>query len=341
MRGGMLMQRNHWRFLVMRQAPGLSLRPTPSAAARTLRGREGRPPNDAIWHGELPKCKILDKNTVNCELPMALPLISSSFASARHNVWRGDELGVADMQVVGTGHAALDAELPGGGWPVGAMTELLQVRPEAHVWQLLLPALAQAVAQGTGPVALVGAPFEPFGPALAAHGLPVEALMWIRSDAAPARLWACEQALRCADVAAVLAWLPQARAGELRRLQLAAAQHEALLFVFRPDHAALSASPARLRLQLEVCKEAGKAEKAGQMNVRILKRRGPPLSAPVQLPARSQRMSMLLAASQLRRKARRQEEGSAPPPALASATVVRIDAWKGGGRAMDRIAVGA
>ncbi|MES2534040.1 MAG: translesion DNA synthesis-associated protein ImuA [Pseudomonadota bacterium] len=273
---------------------------------------------------------------------MALPLISSSFVSAQHNVWRGDELGVADMQVMGTGHAALDAELPGGGWPVGAMTELLQSRPEAHVWQLLLPALAQAVAQGTGPVALIGAPFEPFGPALAAHGLPVEALMWIRSDAAPARLWACEQALRCADVAAVLAWLPQARAGELRRLQLAAAQHEALLFVFRPEHVALSASPARLRLQLEACKDA---ESAGQMDVRILKRRGPPLAAPVQLPARSQRMSMLLAASQLRRKARRQEEGSAPPPALASATVVRIDAWKGGARAianaMDRVAVGA
>src|SRR5687768_5371524 len=117
---------------------------------------------------------------------MGLPSVSSSlasFASARHNVWRGDELGMADLPVIGTGHAALDAELPGGGWPVGAMTELLQDRPEAHVWQLLLPALARSVTTRGGPVVLVGAPHEPFGPALAAGGLPIEALMWVRSDA--------------------------------------------------------------------------------------------------------------------------------------------------------------
>jgi hypothetical protein len=74
-------------------------------------------------------------------------------------------------------------------------------------------------------------------------------------------LWACEQALRCADIAAVLAWLPQARVGDLRRLQLAAAQHEGLLFVFRPESVAQSASPARLRLQV-MSAEAGQVESA-------------------------------------------------------------------------------
>jgi protein ImuB len=118
---------------------------------------------------------------------MGQPSLSSSsssfsFASARHKVWRGDELGAADTQVEATGHPALDAELPGGGWPVGAMTELLQDRPEAHVWPLLLPALARAVAMRGGPVVLIGAPHEPFGPALAAGGLPPEALLWVRSD---------------------------------------------------------------------------------------------------------------------------------------------------------------
>jgi protein ImuA len=229
-------------------------------------------------------------------------------------------LGLADAQVIGTGHGALDAQLPGGGWPVGAMTELLQSAPEAHAWQLLLPALAQAVQGGRGPVALIGAPHEPFGPALAADGLPLESLLWIRSDAAAARLWACEQALRCADMSAVLAWLPQARVGELRRLQLAAAQHESLLFVFRPAAMAASTSPARLRLQLAAC-----AEDSAQIDVHILKRRGPPLAAPIQLPARSERMAALLAASQLRRKLRRQEEGTAQLPTSEGATVVRLE----------------
>ena len=235
---------------------------------------------------------------------------------------RGDELGLADTQVVGTGHAALDAQLPGGGWPVGAMTELLQSAPKTHSWQLLLPALARAVQGGGGPVALIGAPHEPFGPSLAAGGLPIESLLWIRSEAPAARLWACEQALRCADVAAVLAWLPQARVGELRRLQLAAAQHESLLFVFRPESAAASTSPARLRLQLSAC-EADRAQ----------------LASPIRLPARSGRMTALLAASQLRRKLLRQQEGV--PQELPGATVVRLDFPQRTGHALDRIAMAA
>jgi len=168
----------------------------------------------------------------------------------------------------------------------------------------------------------------------ASHGLPVESLLWIRSEAASARLWACEQALRCADVAAVLAWLPQARMGDLRRLQLAAAQHESLLFVLRPAASASSTSPARLRLQVALCEED-----RSRLDVHILKRRGPPLASPIQLPACSERMAALLAASQLRRKLRRQQQGV--PQAIGTATVVRIDLHQGIRHALDRVALAA
>jgi len=184
----------------------------------------------------------------------------------------------------------------------------------------------------------VGAPYEPFMPALAAGGVGPEALLWVRSEAPAARLWACEQALRCADVAAVLAWLPRARVGELRRLQLAAAQHASLLFVFRPDTVAQSASPARLRLRVEL--EAGEGD-ATALAVHILKRRGPPLAAPVSVPARSERMVALLAASQLRRKLRQSQMGG--PQKAAPATVVRIAqpalSLVEAGHALDRIAL--
>lgn len=264
---------------------------------------------------------------------MSLPSLDTFSSSARHRLWRADELGLADVRAIGTGHAALDAQLPGGGWPVGALTELLQSAPEAHVWQLLLPALAGAVQGGARRVVLVGAPREPFGPALAAQGLPPEALLWVRGEGAQhlSRLWAAEQALRCADVAAVLAWLPQVRVGELRRLQLAAAQHASLLFVLRPEASAGSTSPARLRLHLARC-EADDA----QIDVHILKRRGPPLSAPIQLPARHARMTALLAAGQLRRKLRRQQDG-APPASEGGATVLRLDPRTR--HALDRTAV--
>ncbi|MBO9651176.1 MAG: translesion DNA synthesis-associated protein ImuA [Variovorax sp.] len=265
---------------------------------------------------------------------MGLPFLDSFSAAARHGVWHADELGSADAQVIGTGHAALDAELPGGGWPVGAMTELLQTAPQDPIWSLLLPGLVQAVQARGGPVVLIGAPCEPFGASLAAHGLAPESLMWVRSDASAARLWACEQALRCADVSAVLAWLPQARVGELRRLQLAAAQHDMLLFVCRPETVAQSASPARLRLHI-----VRSTADAGQVELHILKRRGPPLTTPVMAPARSERMSALLAAARVRRKLRLRQ-GATVPEAAGSATVVRIDAWKKEEHhALDRLAV--
>jgi len=238
------------------------------------------------------------------------------------DLWRGDELGGADAPARATGHEALDAQLPGGGWPVGALTELLQPAPDAPVWPLLLPALAAAAAERQAPVALIGPPHEPFGPALAGAGLPVGALLWVRAEAAAERLWACEQALRCAGVAAVLAWLPQARMAELRRLQLAAARHEALLFVMRPEAMARGASPARLRLRV-----APSAQAPGQLDVRVLKRRGPPLAEPLALPARSAHMAALLEAARQRRLGRMGAPAAAPAPAAAGggATVLRLD----------------
>lgn len=228
-------------------------------------------------------------------------------------VWRGDELGEAGAATCPTGHSALDAELPGGGWPLGAMTEILQPGAEAPLWSMLLPALARAAVERGQPVVLIGPPHEPYGPALAGGGLSMDSLLWVRADAAPARLWACEQALRCAEVAAVLAWLPQARLGELRRLQLAAARHGALLFVCRPDAAAPTASPARLRLRLQ-------SRPDGQLDVHLIKRRGPPLARPLPMPGRGSRLTGLLDAARPPRPA-----VPAVPGQGGGATVVRLD----------------
>jgi protein ImuA len=214
------------------------------------------------------------RNTMQSAADIAVP-----------HVWRVTDL-AREETVLSSGHAALDAQLPGGGWPLGSLVELLQERPEAHAWQLLLPALASRVGEKEGPVVLVGPPFHPFGPALAAQGLPADRLLWIRADRAAARLWSCEQSLRCADVAAVLAWLPQVRTPELRRLHLAARQHGKLLFVFRGQEARLHASPAPLRLLLQGSE---------QMQVRIVKRRGPPMDQPLLLPALPARLQALLA----------------------------------------------
>ena len=227
-------------------------------------------------------------------------------------VWRADELARNVGSTRPTGHAALDAVLPGGGWPVGALVEVLQSQAGQGEWRLLAPALAAGAEPGRpgGALVLVNPPHRPFVPALAAQGLDAARLLVLHGpllarDAA-ARVWACEQALRGAGVAAVLAWLPQVRPEQLRRLQMAAQNFQQQLFVMRPLAAQHEASPAVLRLALEA------GEDADALSVRLLKRRGPPLDTPLMLPARPERLQALLAAS--RQQATRRRQGSAATP---------------------------
>lgn len=205
----------------------------------------------------------------------------------RADVWRADALAAPRAQTLPSGDAALDAQLPGGGWPVGALTELLQAPGIHNEWRLLLPALARS---GSGPVVLVAPPHLPFAPALQAQGLQAQRLLWLGAADGQdtAALWLSEQALRCAAVDAVLAWLPQVRPEQLRRLQWAAAEHHKLLFVLRPTAAQAQASPAVLRLLLDF-------DDGGALSVHILKRRGPPLADPLHLAARPAALLRLLA----------------------------------------------
>ena len=208
-------------------------------------------------------------------------------------VWQGAVLARAQGGTVPSGHAPLDAELPDGGWPLGALIELLPATPDTPVWPLLLPALAACQRSGDGVLALVQPPCPPFMPALAAAGVRATSVLWLAAEAPASRLWAAEQALHCADVTALLAWLPQARASDLRRLHLAAAQRgDILCFVQRPAAQAHAASPAPLRLRLETARGAAPAPLA----VDIVKRRGPPLARPLRLPSQPLVLRALLAA---------------------------------------------
>ena len=237
------------------------------------------------------------------------------------DVWRAHALALAPQRTVATGEALLDLHLPGGGWPVGALTELLQAPGVHNEWRLLAPALARC---GTGPVVLVAPPHLPFVPALAAQGLAARRLLWFKlpptstpaarggssgkgrtPSASATPLWATEQALRCAPVDAVLAWLPQARTEQLRRLHLAAAEHHQLLFVMRSDQARQDASPAVLRMQL--CSDAD-----GGLCLELLKRRGPPLDHALHLAARPPALRQLLAVADMAQAAVVAQ--AAPPP---------------------------
>lgn len=192
-------------------------------------------------------------------------------------VWRGDAMGRVASTVISSGHALLDAELPGGGWPCQAMTEVLLAQTAQAEWRLLSPALAQVVRQG-GSVLLIGPPHVPHLPGLLREGLRDDRLIRVDAQTPAERLWATEQALKAGCVSAILSWLPQVRPEQIRRLHACAAQHPGPLFVFRPARAQAdsSAAPLRVLLGLGPCPHP--------LQVQIVKRRGPVLDRVLSLP---------------------------------------------------------
>lgn len=217
--------------------------------------------------------------------PLALPSSPSVQALLSDpRLWRAASLGRHSRPTLPSGHAALNAELPGGGWPVGDLVEILQSPACLAEWQLLGPALRLALrqaepsprasgARATRPLVLINPPHAPHLPGLLALDLPVDRLVWVAPEASPnlqspQALWATEQVLRSGTGAITLAWLPQARPEHLRRLQSAASDQGSTIFVLRPLQAQQQASAAPLRVLLQYSDQ-------GQVQLRLIKRRGP------------------------------------------------------------------
>jgi hypothetical protein len=206
----------------------------------------------------------------------ALPQPIERLLSHRR-LWRAADLARVSQETVSSGFAALDAELPGGGWPVGALTELELAHEGIGELRMLGRALA-ALSRDSQRLAWIAPPHRPFAPALSAAGIDLANLVIVRTASQRDTLWASEQALASGACGAVLAWLPEAvNFTALRRLSLAAESGRALAFLFRAPRAACESTPAALRIAVETAD--------GGLALRLLKRRGTPLAAPVLLPA--------------------------------------------------------
>lgn len=190
-------------------------------------------------------------------------------ASVEAVLWRGTDLSPAATHTISSGFEALDAQLPGGGWPTGSVTELLQPQPSVLEWRLLGPAL-QALLSARRPLVLIGPPKAPHLPGLLHAGIDQDHLVWVQADTPAERLWCTEQLVKANAAAAIVAWLPQCRAEHLRRLQVAAHGCESPVFAFRPHQARFEPSPAPLRVLATPGAE-------WEMQIQILKRRGPAL----------------------------------------------------------------
>lgn len=288
-------------------------------------------------------------------------------------LWQAGSLGRSQSSTLGSGFAALDAELPGGGWPCQSLCEILQPPGQHAEWRLLAPALRQlfdtapgGAARPAPPVLLIAPPFVPHGPGLADLGLEAAHWVWIQPDpqapgpterrrpsgkhgpqrawAGPARatavsspvsspaphpaphpahhpstppatrntpqqalhqaLWVTEQAIKSQAAGAVLAWLDGARPEQIRRLQAAALNSPAPIFLMRPDSVAQQSSAAPLRVRLSQ-PAASRGLAPGLLEVLLIKRRGPAMVQPLQLHSLPPRLEHSLPA--------RLRQGVAPP----------------------------
>lgn len=199
-------------------------------------------------------------------------------------VWRGGELERGVQEVVATGHAALDRELPGGGWPLGSLSEVLHDGVGIGEIGFLCGALART-AEGRRMIAWVDPPHLPYAPALAQAGIALDRCVVVRPANREDALWAAEQSLRSGACGAVLLWLganggvrlPNSEYAWLRRLQMAAQAGRAMAVLFRPGAAESASTPAHLRVVL--------ARAGDRLALRIPKRRGPPLACAITLDA--------------------------------------------------------
>lgn len=169
-------------------------------------------------------------------------------ASYGPDVWHGHQAR-RDIPTLSSGHEKLDRHLPGKGWPLGVLTELLTGTAGSGEFSLLLPVLA-AISSQRRWVMLVDPPWVPYPPAMHGHGLALDRVMLVRTRTQKESLWACEQALRGVRGGAILAWQDDPGFARLRRLQLAAKAGHKAAFLFRPISVSRQASPAALRLQI-------------------------------------------------------------------------------------------
>lgn len=195
---------------------------------------------------------------------MALPPTHVSSLIAHPQLWRGNQV-LHPVKALSSGYLALDDALPGNGWPLGAVTELINDTAGCGELSLVLPLLAR-LSQKNHRIIMVDPPWIPNPSALHDRGLALEKLLLVRTKNRRESLWACEQVVRGISGGALLAWPENISFSELRRLQLAAKNTQKTVFLFRGQKAANASSPAALRLQLTA--------DDGDLQIRVLKCRG-------------------------------------------------------------------
>ncbi|MGE0758755.1 MAG: ImuA family protein [Pirellulaceae bacterium] len=138
----------------------------------------------------------------------------------------------------------LERLLPQGRFPAGSLVEWLSEWEAGGAGTLawlaaqaaagIHPAASHAAVPERGVIVVLDRHRSFYPPAAVAWGARVEQLIVVRATRWDDELWACDQALRCAGVAAVWGRIERLPSRWFRRLQLAAEQGRAIAHLLRP-----------------------------------------------------------------------------------------------------------
>ena len=183
-------------------------------------------------------------------------------------IWKGDHAHHATPEkVIPTGYPLLDVELPGGGWPVGAVTEILYPQVSMGELRLVLPALKHVAQHDQRWQIWLNPPGQPYGPGLNSWGVSLRQTL-VCADLTPKEFsWVIDQSVQHSGCSVVLAWANRIEPAQLRRLQLASERRDIAIFLFRPIRKANNLPYSRLKLQI------GAGSKPLHIRIDILKRR--------------------------------------------------------------------
>ena len=186
-------------------------------------------------------------------------------------LWHASQLGRAYGRTVDTGYPVLSAQLPGSGWPVGTIIELLVQQAGVGEMRILSPALASVSKKRS--IVLVAPQQTPHALAYAYMGVDPGRLIWLTAAKSSDALWSAEQILRAGSCSALVLWQQHIRSESLRRLLLAAQSSETLFAIVRPLACAQDASPAPLRLTVRPALDG--------VAIELIKRKGPVAANPI------------------------------------------------------------
>lgn len=188
------------------------------------------------------------------------------------HVWRAIESPPTSRPTVPTAHGVLDRWLPGQGWPLGTLIEVMHPAPGCGEIELVAPALGRL--PHALPIVLLQPPLVPNALAWAQWQVQTQRLWWVQPRQVGEARWCAEQILQGQSFGALLCWIDPIDHKTLRRLQLCAQDSSTLVFLFRPMQAALQPSPAALRLRIV-------PNQANRWQLELLKCRGPRPSSPL------------------------------------------------------------